>query len=134
MKKHSTANILLVELVLVILFFMLCVATIVQMFGLARVKSVYARAGSEAMMTVENLEECLAGTADAAAELEKSGFVLADGQWEKNEEKYTIYAVETSEETEAGRLRTVTFTAEQNTGKVLFELPVVNYLPGEVSP
>lgn len=134
MKKHSTANILLVELVLVILFFMLCVATIVQMFGLARMKSAYARAGSQAMLTVENLEECLAGEADAAAELEKSGFVLADGRWEKNEERYTIYAVETHEETEAGMLRTVTFTAEQNTGKVLFELPVVNYLPGEVSP
>ena len=92
------------------------------------------KAGSQAMMTVENLEECLAGTADAASELEKSGFVLTDGRWEKAGENYTIYAAETSEETEAGVLRTVTFTAEQNTGKVLFELPVVNYLPGEVSP
>lgn len=133
-KKHSTANILLVELVLVILFFMLCVATIVEMFGLARTKSAFAKAASQAMMVVENLEERLAGTADASLEMEREGFVPTDGGWEKTDGLYTIRAVETREETEGGTLRTVTFTAQQNTGKALFELPVVNYLPGEVSP
>lgn len=135
-KRHSTANILLIELVLVILFFMLCVSTIVEMFGLARVKSAYARAESQAMLIVENLEERLAGSEDAASELEKGGFVLTDGQWILQQESYKIVAAETKEETGAGILRTVTFTAEQKTGKELFLLPIVNYLPGEaeVSP
>ena len=134
MKKHSTANILLIELVLVILFFMLCVSTIVEMFGLARVKSAYAKASSSAVMTVENLEERLAAATDAGAELEKEGFVLEDGRWILREEGYAITAVESTEETEAGLLRTVTFSAEQKTGKTLFNLPVTNYIPGEVSP
>ncbi len=134
MKKHGTANILLIELVLVILFFMLCVSTLVEMFGLARVKSAHAKAGSQAMLIVENLEERLAGTADAGAELEKDGFVLEDGVWTLRQENYTLTAVESEEKTGAGALRTVRFSAEQKTGTPLFELSVVNYLPGEVSP
>ncbi len=134
MKKHSTANILLIELVLVILFFMLCVATIVEMFGTARVKSAYAKAGSQAMLIVENLEERLAGADNAEAELEKDGFVLEDGVWTLRRDAWTLTAAEAEERTGAGTLRTVTFSAEQKNGTKLFELPVVNYLPGEVIP
>jgi len=134
MKKHSSANILLIELVLVILFFMLCVATIVEMFGLARVKSAYAKAGTEAMLIVENLEERLAGSGDAAAELEKSGFVSENGSWVFQGERFTLTAAASEEKTEAGVLRTVDFSAVQKTGQKIFDLPVVNYLPGEVSP
>ena len=133
-KKHNTANILLVELVLVILFFMLCVASIVEMFGLARVKSAYAKAGTQAMLIVENLEERLAGSDDAASELAGEGFTEQDGRWILQKENYTITAETAEEKTEAGTLRTVSFSAEQKLGKKLFELPVVNYLPGEVSP
>lgn len=133
-KKHSTANILLIELVLVILFFMLCVSVIVEMFGLARVKSAYARTCSGAMLTVENLEERLAAAEDAGAELGAAGFALRDGVWVLEQEDYTVTAAETEEKTEAGVLRTVTFSAEQKTGNKLFDLPVVHYLPGEVSP
>jgi len=134
MKKHSSANILLIELVLVILFFMLCVATIVEMFGLARMKSAYAKAGSQAMLIVENLEERLAGAGDAGAELERDGFVMEDGTWVLQGDRYTLSAVESEEKTEAGTLRTVEFSAVQKTGQQIFVLPVVNYLPGEVSP
>ena len=133
-KRHSTANILLIELVLVILFFMLCVSTIVEMFGLARVKSAYAKASCSAMLAVENLEERLAGAENAGAELEAAGFTAADGRWVLEQDGYTITAAETEEKTEAGILRTVEFSAEQKTGRKLFDLPVVNYLPGEVSP
>ena len=96
-KRHSTANILLIELVLVILFFMLCVSTIVEMFGLARVKSAYAKAENRAMLIVENLEERLAGTEDAEAELENAGFVRQEDGWVLQEENYRIDAVQTEE-------------------------------------
>ena len=81
MKKHGTANILLVELVLVILFFMLCMPTIVRSFGDARLKSNYAQASSEAMTLAENMEERLALAADTAGELEKGGFVREGDKW-----------------------------------------------------
>ncbi len=134
MKKHSSANILLVELVLVILFFMLCVATIVEMFGLARVKSAYAKAGSRALLIVENLEERLAASGDTAAELEREGFVAEDDHWILRQDNFMITAAESEEKTEAGVLRTVEFSAVQKTGTPLFDLPVVNYAPGEVGP
>ena len=57
MKKHSTANILLMELLVVILFFMLCVSTLVEVFGAARSKSIFARAENAAMLQVRPGEE-----------------------------------------------------------------------------
>ncbi len=133
-KRHSTANVLLIELVLVILFFMLCTSTIVEMFGHARVKSIYARSGNEAMLTVENLEERLACTADTEGELRKEGFELENGVWVLHRDTFTLTASESSEKTEAGSLRTLAFSAEQNNGTGLFDLSVVHYFPGEVSP
>ena len=134
MKKHGTANILLVELVLVILFFMLCMPTIVRSFGDARLKSNYAQASSEAMIRAENMEERLAQTADAEGELEKGGFVREGEKWILRTEKYTLTAAPSEEKTEAGVLRAVLFSAETNTGRAMFELPAVKYIPGEVSP
>ena len=63
MKKHSTANILLMELLVVILFFMLCVSTLVEVFGAARSKSIFARA--------ENAASCLQRS--IRADLQKAG-------------------------------------------------------------
>ena len=134
MKKHGTANVLLIELALVILFFMLCVSVIVEVFGGARLASREARSRTEAMMTVEKLEARLAGTEDAAAALESSGFTPEGSGWVLKEGNYILKAELLEEQTGAGRLRTVAFTAEQGNGRPLFELPVTHYLPGEVSP
>ena len=134
MKKHSTANILLVELVIVILFFMLCVSTLVEVFGTARIKSLAARAENAAMLRTLNMDSRLSASADAEAELEGNGFAKEGERWVLREKDYTLYVSEEKEETEAGVLRTLRFTAEQPNGKQLFELPTVKYFPGEVSP
>ncbi len=134
MKKHGTANILLVELVLVILFFMLCMPTIVRSFGYARLKSAYAAASTDAMTRTENMEERLAASDDAEAELERGGFVREGENWVLKEEKYTLTAAVSEEKTEAGALRTVLFSAETKNGTRMFELPAVKYIPGEVVP
>ena len=134
MKKHSTANILLVELVIVILFFMLCVSTLVEVFGTARIKSLAARAENAAMLRTLNMDGRLSAAEDPAAELEGNGFAKDGERWVLREKDYTLYVSEEKEETEAGVLRTLRFTAEQPNGKPLFELPTVKYFPGEVSP
>jgi len=134
MKKHGTSNILLIELVLVILFFMLCASVIVEAFGGARLKSREARSRSEAMMTVENLEARLAGEENAEGMLESSGFLPEEDRWVLREKDYTLTAEIREEKTGAGILRTVAFAARQGNGAELFELPVTHYLPGEVSP
>ncbi len=134
MKKHSTANVLLIELALVILFFMLCVSVIVEMFGAARLKSADARASSLAMVRVENLDARLAGAESAEAALQEAGFRQEGGIWRLAEENYILTAAEETEAAPAGTLRTVTFTAERAGGEKLFELPLTHYIPGEVSP
>lgn len=134
MKKHSTANILLVELVLVILFFMLCVSTLVEVSGLARKKSITARAENAAMLTTLDMDSRLCAAEDAAAELKENGFAQEGERWVLREKHYTLYVSEEEEKTEAGVLRTILFTAEQPDGSRLFELPTVKYFPGEVSP
>ena len=92
MKKHGTSNILLIELVLVILFFMLCASVIVEAFGGARLKSREARSRSEAMMTVENLEARLAGEENTEGMLESSGFLPEEDRWVLREKDYTLTA------------------------------------------
>lgn len=134
MKKHSTANILLMELLVVILFFMLCVSTLVEIFGLARNKSLFARAENAAMLRIENLESALQGAEDFEAELTKNGFEKAEEGWALKEENFILRLAEEEEKTEAGTLRTFLFKAEQINGEPLFELPTVKYIPGEVSP
>jgi hypothetical protein len=134
MKKHSTANVLLIELALVILFFMLCVSVIVEVFGAARLKSADARASSRAMIQVENLEARLAGAETAEEVLLEAGFLQEDGRWYLSAEGYTLTAAEETEAAAAGTLRTVTFTAARKGGDSLFSLPVTHYMAGEVSP
>ena len=134
MKKHSTANILLMELLVVILFFMLCVATLVEVLGLARSKSAFASAENAAMLRIENLEGLLQTAASPEEELARNGFEAEDGAWVLREETYTLRAGMAEEKTGAGSLRTVTFTAEKPNGDALFELPTVKYIPGEVGP
>ena len=133
-QHHSSANVLLLELVIVILFFMLCVSALVEVLGTARLKSAGAKTGTDALLLIENLEERLAASADAAEELAQAGFAEEDGAWILRDGRFVITARESAEPTEAGSLRTVTFSAEQENGTKLFELPVVNYIPGEVSP
>ena len=134
MKKHSTANILLMELLVVILFFMLCVSTLVEVFGAARSKSIFARAENAAMLKVENLESLLQAAEDFEAGLAENGFEKTGDGWELKEDDYTLRLSAEEEATEAGTLRTTRFTAEQANGTLLFELPTVKYIPGEVSP
>ena len=134
MKKHSTANILLMELLVVILFFMLCVSTLVEVLGLARGKSAFARAQNDAMLKVENLESVIRESDGTADTLKDSGFAEKGDGWTLTEETFILHAVITEEKTEAGTLQTVTFTAQRPDGTGLLELLVKRYIPGEVNP
>ena len=134
MKKHSTANILLLELLVVILFFILCVSTLVEVFGAARGKSALARAENAAMLRIGNVESCLRAAEDFEAELARNGFEKAGDGWELKDESYTLRLAAEDEPMEAGILRTFRFTAERPGGVFLFEMPAVQYIPEEVSP
>ena len=135
MKKSSHVNILLLELLIVIFFFMLCAPTVVELFGASRLKSIHAGAVNAAMLEAENIAEELYGREDAEKRLTEKGFRPAEGTdvYTAERAEYTLNARITETAEAAGVLRTVILTAFRG-DRQLFELPAACYFPGEVSP
>ena len=133
MREGGRANALLVELLLVILFFMLGASVLVQVFAGSRHKSIQAQAMSLSINDAQNLAEDLYGAEDPEAFLAGAGYEHVDGKWVRKAEKYQISVTAGTQETEAGMLRTYMISAEGD-GTELFTLPTTRYIPKEVSP
>ena len=136
MKQRSRANALLIELVLVIFFFMLGSTVLVRLFADARHKTIQARATNDSIAVAQNVAEELYGAEDPEEWLAANGFAAAeaaDKTWTLADKEYTLYVTETSEETKGGTIRTFTVSSTGD-GKQLFTFPSTRYLPKEVSP
>ena len=133
MKEGGRANALLVELLLVILFFMLGATTLVQLFADSRHKTIQAKATNVAIMEAENIADGLYGTDDPDAMLKEYGFSEQDGVWTLAKGEYTLTVTREDEDTETGVFRKFTINGHGD-GKDLFALPSTRYLPKEVSP
>ena len=136
MKQRSRANALLIELVLVIFFFMLGSTVLVRLFADARHRTIQARATNVSMAAAQNVAEELYGAEDPEEWLAANGFAAAeaaDKTWTLADKEYTLYVTETSEETKGGTIRTFTVSSTGD-GKQLFTFPSTRYLPKEVSP
>lgn len=131
MNKGGRGNTLLVELLIVVLFFMLASTTLMEIFGAAKQNSNRATACNEAMMLGQNVAEQLYAADDVAAQLKELGFAEADGAWQLTGNGYTLWVDVKEEPTAAGILRDVTLTAASG-GDTLMTLPASRYIPGEV--
>lgn len=133
MREGGRANALLVELLLVILFFMLGATTLVELFANAKHRTIQARATNTAIMEAQNIADDLYGADDPDAVLKALGFSEADGVWTLEEDEFTLKVTQEEEAAEAGVLRTFTVSATGD-GADLFSLPSTRYVPKEVSP
>jgi hypothetical protein len=133
MRDGHRANALLVELLLVILFFMLGSTTLVEIFADAKHKSLQARAMNAAVMEAENISDDLYGADDPEKVLADLGFTKENDSWILTEKEYTLTVTQKDEETENGVLRIFTIDGRGD-GKDLFSLPSTRYIPKEVSP
>ena len=133
MREGGRANALLVELLLVILFFMIGSTTLVELFANAKHRTIQARATNTAIMEAQNVADDLYGADDPDAALKALGFSEADGVWTLEEDEYTLKVTQQEEAAEAGVLRTFTVSATGD-GADLFSLPSTRYIPKEVSP
>ena len=133
MREGHRANALLVELLLVILFFMLGSTTLVQIFADAKHKSMQARAMNVAIMEAENISDDLYGADDPDKVLQNLGSVKENDSWILTEKEYTLTITQKDEETENGVLRIFTIDGKGD-GKDLFSLPSTRYTPKEGSP
>ena len=133
MREGGRANALLVELLLVIFFFMIGATTLVELFADAKHKTMQARATNVAIMEAENIADELYGSDDPEVTLRELGFVEKDGTWTLEKDEYTVSVTRKDEETEVGLLRVFTISGTGD-GKDLFSIPSTKYVPKEVSP
>ncbi len=133
MREGSRANTLLLELLLVILFFMLACTTIVEIFGQARMRSEQATVHNEAMLQAENIAEKLYNAADETDILTEIGFARSGDIWSMTVENAELQVNVSDRETEAGLIRSFEISATEGDTE-LFMLPVSRYLPKEVAP
>ena len=90
MKESGRANALLVELLLVIFFFMISAAILVQVYADAKLKSRTAQATNAAMLEGQNIAEDLYGSDDPEAVLKDYGFTSQDGVWTLEKKGYVL--------------------------------------------
>ena len=142
MKEGSRANALLVELLLVIFFFMISAAILVQVFADAKLKSRTANAYNETMLEAQNIAEDLYASNDPDAVLTGYGFTAQDGGWILEKDGYSLKITFREEETDTGVIRTYDVSGVEVTHDsagteketVLLTLPSTRYIPKEVSP
>ncbi|MCR5565736.1 MAG: hypothetical protein K6F61_02705 [Clostridiales bacterium] len=142
MKEGSRANALLVELLLVIFFFMISAAILVQVFADAKLKSRTAHATNASMLEAQNVAEDLYVAESPDTVLKNYGFNEKDGVWTLEKDGYELRVTVLEEETDAGVLRKCDVSgveiahdqsgAEKET--TLLTIPSTRYLPKEVSP
>ena len=133
MKGGSRANALLVELLLVIFFFMISAAILVQVYADAKLKSRTAHATNYSMIEAQNIADDLYATDSPVAVLDDYGFSEKDGVWTLEKDGYLLKVTCQEEETEAGILRTYNVSGIEG-DKTLLTLPSTRYIPKEVSP
>ncbi|MBR2853658.1 MAG: hypothetical protein IKE81_04950 [Clostridia bacterium] len=133
MKEGGRANALLVELLLVIFFFMISAAILAQIYADAKLKSRTAAATNSAMLEGQNIAEDLYGTENPDAVLQDYGFTLQDSVWVLEKKGYVLKVTQKTEETDSGMLRTYEVAGLEG-DKTLITLPSTRYIPKEVSP
>jgi len=142
MKEGSRANALLVELLLVIFFFMISAAILVRVYGDAKLKSRTAHATNYSMIEAQNVAEDLYAAENPEEKLAEYGFTAEGDGWSLQKDGYLLKVTVREEETASGVLRTydvsgVEITHNESGEKkenILLTLPSTRFIPKEVSP
>ena len=126
MKSGSRSNALLVEILIVVAFFMLSATFLMQMFSAARMENERADLLTHALTEAQNIAERLYAAPDAEQALSDMGFVLQDDVWQLQQENY-VAQVESSEEAmDSGSMTRQQVRILLN-GEELVNLPVARY-------
>lgn len=129
--KNYKGNMLLIELVIVILFFSLSQVVIVQVFAGAQGRNVSNSRMNHALAETQDYIEQLTGAKEPEDVLLSMGFGGSDGSYSLPMDGYEIRADVRRLSQPEGDLVTVQFTA-MNGAEEMFTLPSVQYFPQEV--
>ena len=130
MVKHNRQNTLLMEILIVVLFFALCSTMILNVFAGAHNQS--ARAGAQ--FAAQSLADRLYAADERKDVLRQSGFAEdEDGAWHLHCGAYDLLVTLGEAACPAGTMETAQVTALRQE-KTLFSLPSARYVPKEVAP
>ena len=90
-KNRSKSNVLLVEILIAVLFFMLSATVIVNVFVTARNMTVRSGVESEAIQNAQNVVEAIYAADDIDQLMQGLGFRSAHDSWSKDCGDYTLF-------------------------------------------
>lgn len=122
MRSGSRSNALLVELMIVVMFFMIAATVLLRVFVSSRNQSDRAELITTSIAAAQNTADRLYAAEDPEAELQSLGFVQENGVWVLTAERYQLVASVTEEAEPAGIFRRQSVRAIAD-GETLYELP-----------
>ncbi len=136
MKKAGRPNAMLIELIIVLLFFSLSAAIILQVFVATHNKSVRSKVDSAALMMAEDLaDRFYVSELDTETFFAAAGWKSVDGRHERQlkvENRALLFVIGGEHvETAAGMLDDLTITIYDGETEIV-TLPMARYQPGEV--
>lgn len=129
MNKSRNQNVLLVEIMIAVLFFMLCSGVLLETFMAAREYERRSFMETEALIDMQSISEKMYASENAEDVLRDSGFVQEDGKWLLDMGEYMFEAELGEEMTEAGFVRNTVIRTLRD-GQTVMEIPGARYLPG----
>ena len=104
MRNRNRSNVLLVEILIAVLFFMLSATVLVKVFVTARNMTVRAGVESLAVAEAQNVADALYAADDIEGALGEMSFRSSHGTWSKDCGDYSLYVIGSARETDAGEL------------------------------
>ena len=132
MRTNHHSNALLVELLIVVLFFMLASTVLIRLFGAAWDQSRKAEQKAEAVAELQNVADMLYARQDMKSALEEMGFTGEGVQWTRDDGRMNVTVVTDEQKNSFGVLQNHEITARDEYGQVLYSLSASCFR--EVSP
>lgn len=122
MRSGSRSNALLVELLIVIMFFMIASTLLIRIFTGARRMSARAERITVSLAEAQNIADQLYAAEDAGSLLESLGFIRQETGWVLTADDYQMEAYVTEEQDDLGIFRHQEIRVTEE-GETLFTLP-----------
>ena len=136
MRNKNRSNVLLVEILIAVLFFMLSATVLVRVFVTSRNLTVRSGVEVKALVEAQNVAEALYAAEDPEALLTEMEFGSSHGAWSRDYGDYSIYVTGETKQSGAGTLWEGAVSAfykvrmpdaKRAEDEELFTLPCVRY-------
>ena len=126
MKSGNRSNALLVELLIVVMFFMLSSTVLLQVFSTARSQSALSGKLTQALNAAQDMADRLYAASDVESALEEMGCSQEEGLWRLADDGFDLMVDVSSEQQPFGELQRFRVRAVSG-GETLVDLPAARY-------